>query len=48
MSAGQFRFAYFTPDYDSTVAFYRDGLEFPVEVASSWLGKAYGTGLNKS
>jgi catechol 2,3-dioxygenase-like lactoylglutathione lyase family enzyme len=30
MSEGQFRFAYFTPDYESTVAFYRDGLELPV------------------
>jgi catechol 2,3-dioxygenase-like lactoylglutathione lyase family enzyme len=26
----QFRFAYFTPSYKSTVAFYRDGLELPV------------------
>ena len=34
MSTGQFRFSYFTPDYDSTVAFYRDGLEFPV--MESW------------
>ena len=25
--AKEFRFAYFTPDYDATVAFYRDGLE---------------------
>ncbi len=30
MSEGQFRFAYFTPDYESTVAFYRDGLELLV------------------
>jgi catechol 2,3-dioxygenase-like lactoylglutathione lyase family enzyme len=30
MSKGQFRFAYFTPDYETTVAFYRDGLELPV------------------
>lgn len=30
MSEGQFRFAYFTLDYESTVAFYRDGLELPV------------------
>jgi catechol 2,3-dioxygenase-like lactoylglutathione lyase family enzyme len=30
MSEGQFRFAYFTPAYESTVAFYRDGLELPV------------------
>ena len=30
MSTGQFRFAYFTPAYGSTVAFYRDGLELSV------------------
>lgn len=30
MSEGQFRFAYFTPHYEATVAFYRDGLELPV------------------
>jgi catechol 2,3-dioxygenase-like lactoylglutathione lyase family enzyme len=30
MSRGQFRFSYFTPDYDATVAFYRDGLGLPV------------------
>ena len=30
MAEGQFRFAYFTPDYESTVAFYRDGLALPV------------------
>jgi len=30
MSVGQFRFAYFTPHYESTVAFYRDGLDLPV------------------
>jgi catechol 2,3-dioxygenase-like lactoylglutathione lyase family enzyme len=30
MLEGQFRFAYFTPDYESTVAFYRKGLELPV------------------
>ncbi len=30
MSEGQFRFAYFTPQYESTVAFYRDGLQLPV------------------
>ncbi len=30
MSEGQFRFAFFTPAYDVTVAFYRDGLELPV------------------
>jgi catechol 2,3-dioxygenase-like lactoylglutathione lyase family enzyme len=34
VSRGQFRFAYFTPDYDSTVAFYRDGLDFPL--LDSW------------
>lgn len=32
--SGQFRFAYFTPLYDATVAFYRDGLELPV--IESW------------
>ena len=26
----EFRFAYFTPQYDATVAFYRDGLELPL------------------
>jgi catechol 2,3-dioxygenase-like lactoylglutathione lyase family enzyme len=31
---GEFRFAYFTPDYEVTVAFYRDGLELPV--LSTW------------
>lgn len=31
---GQFRFSYFTRDYDRTVAFYRDGLELPV--VESW------------
>src|SRR5262249_4235694 len=30
MGQGQFRFAYFTPAYEATVAFYRDGLELPV------------------
>ncbi len=30
MSEGQFRFAFFTPAYDATVAFYRDGLELPI------------------
>jgi catechol 2,3-dioxygenase-like lactoylglutathione lyase family enzyme len=30
MREGQFRFAYFTPDYESTVAFYRAGLELPI------------------
>jgi catechol 2,3-dioxygenase-like lactoylglutathione lyase family enzyme len=31
---GQFRFAYFTPEYDATVAFYRDDLE--LFVLESW------------
>lgn len=31
---GQFRFAYFTPEYDATVAFYRDDLE--LKVRESW------------
>ena len=30
----QFRFAYFTPKYEETVAFYRDGLE--LKVVGSW------------
>lgn len=30
----QFRFCYFTPRYEETVAFYRDGLEFPL--LESW------------
>ena len=30
MTTAQFRFAYFTPVYDATVAFYRDGLDFPI------------------
>jgi catechol 2,3-dioxygenase-like lactoylglutathione lyase family enzyme len=30
MRTGQFRFAYFTPAYEATVAFYLDGLELPV------------------
>jgi len=34
MNKGQFRFAYFTAEYESTVAFYRDGLEFAV--LNSW------------
>lgn len=34
MTAGQFRFAYFTSSYDETVAFYRDGLAMPV--THSW------------
>lgn len=29
MGNGQFRFAYFTPKYEETVAFYRQGLELP-------------------
>jgi catechol 2,3-dioxygenase-like lactoylglutathione lyase family enzyme len=31
---GQFRFSYFTPNYETTVAFYRDDLKFPV--VESW------------
>jgi catechol 2,3-dioxygenase-like lactoylglutathione lyase family enzyme len=34
MSEGQFRFAFFTPAYEATVAFYRDGLE--LQVAETW------------
>ncbi len=34
MSKGQFRFSYFTPNYDTTVSFYRDDLELPV--VESW------------
>ncbi len=34
MGRGQFRFSYFTPDYDLTVAFYRDGLGLPI--LESW------------
>jgi len=30
----QFRFCYFTPKYEETVAFYRDGLELPL--VDSW------------
>jgi catechol 2,3-dioxygenase-like lactoylglutathione lyase family enzyme len=30
MSAGQFRFAYFTPHYEATVAFYQDGMALPI------------------
>jgi catechol 2,3-dioxygenase-like lactoylglutathione lyase family enzyme len=29
MKNRQFRFAYFTPKYEETLAFYRDGLELP-------------------
>jgi catechol 2,3-dioxygenase-like lactoylglutathione lyase family enzyme len=31
---GQFRFSYFTRDYEATVSFYRDDLELPV--VESW------------
>ena len=34
MSKGQFRFSYFTAEYESTVAFYRDDLELPI--LESW------------
>ena len=34
MSHGQFRFSYFTPKYELTVAFYRDGLGLPI--LESW------------
>jgi catechol 2,3-dioxygenase-like lactoylglutathione lyase family enzyme len=34
MNKRQFRFAYFTAEYESTVAFYRDGLEFAA--VESW------------
>src|SRR4051794_13416555 len=34
MSEGEVRFAYFTPLYEATVAFYRDALELPV--IGSW------------
>src|SRR5512147_2819588 len=34
MPRGQFRFSYFTDDYDSTVAFYRYGLDLPI--LESW------------
>lgn len=30
LSSGQFRFGYFTAHYEATLAFYRDGLDFPV------------------
>ena len=30
MKTRQFRFAYFTPKYEETVSFYRDGLNLPV------------------
>ncbi len=34
MTSGQFRFAYFTPEYEPTVTFYRNGLELPI--LESW------------
>ena len=34
MTAREFRFVYFTPQYEATVAFLRDALEFPV--VTSW------------
>lgn len=34
MNTGAFRFAYFTPEYDRTVSFYRDTLELPI--SGSW------------
>ena len=34
MGRGQFRFSYFTPKYDATVAFYRDDLQ--LVVLESW------------
>ncbi len=34
MGKGQFRFAYFTAEYERTVSFYRDGLEFAI--VDSW------------
>jgi catechol 2,3-dioxygenase-like lactoylglutathione lyase family enzyme len=34
MSDLEFRFAYFTPEFEATVAFYREGLELPL--ADSW------------
>jgi catechol 2,3-dioxygenase-like lactoylglutathione lyase family enzyme len=34
VTKGQFRFSYFTEDFDSTVAFCREGLELPV--IESW------------
>lgn len=34
MLEGQFRFTYFTSDYETTLAFYRDGLAFPI--VGSW------------
>lgn len=34
MGSGQFRFGYFTSRYDETLAFYREGLGFPI--VESW------------
>ena len=34
LNNGQFRFSFFTHDYEGSVAFYRDALEFPV--LESW------------
>jgi catechol 2,3-dioxygenase-like lactoylglutathione lyase family enzyme len=34
MTSGQFRFSYFTREYDATLAFYRDDLQLPV--LESW------------
>jgi uncharacterized glyoxalase superfamily protein PhnB len=34
MTIGTFRFAYFTPEYETTVSFYRDTMQFPI--AESW------------
>ena len=34
MNQGTFRFSYLTPDYDATVAFYREGLDLPM--LESW------------
>lgn len=34
LTRGQFRFSYFTPEYDATVAFYRDDLQ--LVVLESW------------
>jgi catechol 2,3-dioxygenase-like lactoylglutathione lyase family enzyme len=35
---GQFRFSYFTRDYEATISFYRDDLELPV--VESWARSA--------
>ena len=34
MREGEFRFSYFTREYEATVAFYRDGMALPV--VGSW------------